>query len=299
MKLRSILCLLLAATFNIFIVKAQNNMVVLETDFGVKDGAVASMKGVITQVDNNIRIYDITHEVPAFNIWEAAFRLQQTINYWPKGTVFVVVVDPGVGSKRKAIVAQTNSGHFIVTPDNGTLTLVAEKIGIKAVREIDEKTNRLPGSENSYTFHGRDIFAYTAARLASNKITFEQVGRALPQQISAISYQKAIAESNTIKGSIPVLDVQYGNVWTNIDEPLLRQAGIKNYDPVMVQIFDKDRLVFSSSMLFVNTFSDVPEQELLCYLNSEMNFSIAINMGNFAERFKIGSGPSWKIVIKK
>jgi S-adenosylmethionine hydrolase len=299
MKLRLTICLLLAAIFNIFLLKAQNNMIVLETDFGLKDGAVASMKGVITQVDNNIRIYDITHEVPAFNIWEAAFRLQQTIGYWPKGTVFMVVVDPGVGSKRKAVVAQTNGGHFIVTPDNGTLTLVAEKMGIKAIREIDEKTNRLPGSEKSYTFHGRDIFAYTAARLASNKISFEQVGKVLPLQVSTINYQKAVAENSSIKGAIPVLDVQYGNVWTNIDETLLRQAGVKNYDPVMVQIFDKDRLVFSSSMLFVNTFSDVPEQELLCYLNSEMNFSIAINMGNFAERFKIGSGPDWKIIVKK
>jgi S-adenosylmethionine hydrolase len=121
---------------------AQNGILVLQTDFGVKDGAVAAMKGVAVQVDKKLQVFDLTHEIPAYNIWEAAFRLDQAAQYWPKGTVFVSVVDPGVGSERKSIVLQTRTGYFFVSPDNGTLTLIAEHMGIKAVREIDEKTNR-------------------------------------------------------------------------------------------------------------------------------------------------------------
>jgi len=165
--------LLIATTILSF---AQNNIVVFQTDYGLKDGAVAAMKGVAMGVSPDLKIFDLTHEIPAFNIWEAAYRLEQTVEYWPAGTVFVSVVDPGVGTSRKSVVLKTNSGHFIVTPDNGTLTLVAQSLGIAGLREIDEALNRRKGSEKSYTFHGRDVYAYTAARLAAGIITFEQVG---------------------------------------------------------------------------------------------------------------------------
>ena len=140
---------------------------VLQSDFGTKDAAVASMKGVAVGVSRDLDIYDLTHEVPTFNIWEASLRLAQAAEYWPKGTVFVSVVDPGVGTARKSVVLKTKSGHFFVSPDNGSLTAVAELLGIEAVREIDEAVNRLANSEKSYTFHGRDVYAYTGARLAA------------------------------------------------------------------------------------------------------------------------------------
>src|SRR6201985_1747364 len=108
---------------------AQNGMVVYQSDFGLKDGAVSEMKGVAMGVSPDLKLYDLTHEIPAYNIWEAAYRLQQTVPYWPEGTVFVSVVDPGVGTSRKSVVLKTNSGQFIVTPDNGTLTLIAETLG--------------------------------------------------------------------------------------------------------------------------------------------------------------------------
>ncbi len=278
---------------------AQNGIVVLQTDFGVKDGAVSAMKGVTMQVDKKLRVFDLTHEIPAYNIWEAAFRLDQAAKYWPKGTVFVSVVDPGVGSERKSVVLQTKSGYFFVSPDNGSLTLIAEHMGIKAVREIDEKINRLPGSENSYTFHGRDIFAYTAAGLASGKINFEGVGKLLPAKITAINYQKPAIESGIIKGTITVLDVQYGNVWSNIDESLIKKAGIKINDTVSIKIYNKDSLVYSGSMPYVNTFTGVAEGNNLCYLNSMLQFSVAVNMGNFAAQNKISSGPEWRMEINK
>ncbi len=154
----------------------ERNILVFQSDFGLKDGAVAAMKGVSTSVSKDLQIYDLTHEITAYNISEAAYWLNQSASYWPTGTVFVSIVDPGVGSKRKSIVMRTKTGHYFVTPDNGTLTLVAESMGIDGVREIDETVNRLKGSAESYTFHGRDVYAYTGARLASGTITFEEVG---------------------------------------------------------------------------------------------------------------------------
>lgn len=277
----------------------QNNIVVFQTDFGLKDGAVAAMKGVAMQVDEELKLYDITHEIPAYNIWEAAYRLDQTAKYWPSGTVFVSVVDPGVGSERKAVVLQTNSGYYFVSPDNGTLTLVAKQMGIRAVREIDTKTNRLPGSDASYTFHGRDIFAYTAARLASGKISFDQVGKLMPPAVIMLPFQEPVFENNTIKGTISLLDIQYGNVWTNIDEGLLQQAKIKINDMITVYIYHNDSLVYSGNMSYVNTFNAVAEGSNLCYLNSMLQFSIAMNMGNFAAKHNIASGPDWKVKISR
>ena len=278
---------------------AQIGVVVFQTDFGVKDGAVSAMKGVSMQVSPALKLYDLTHEIPAYNIWEAAYRLEQTARYWPAGTVFVSVVDPGVGSSRKSVILKTKTGHYFVTPDNGTLTLIAKSLGIEAVREIDEKVNRLPGSGESYTFHGRDVYAYTGARLAAKKITYAQVGPVLPNKVITIDFQQPVIENGVIKGNIPILDVQYGNVWTNISEQLIKQAGIKYGDKVQVTIFEKGVKKYSGSLLFVTTFSAVPEGTALCYLNSLLNFSVAVNMGDFAKQYGVASGPEWSIEVRK
>lgn len=123
-----------------------NHFLVLQTDFGLKDGAVSAMHGVAHMVAPHVIVSDLTHEIPPYDIWAASYRLYQTIKYWSKGTTFVSVVDPGVGSKRKSIAAKTKSGHFIITPDNGSLTHVATYMGLEEVREIDEQKNRLPYS---------------------------------------------------------------------------------------------------------------------------------------------------------
>jgi S-adenosylmethionine hydrolase len=288
-------CLLTACTFK----KKQPGIVVIQTDFGVKDGAVAAMRGVGYGVSTDLIIADLTHEIPVFNIWEAAYRLDQVINFWPVNTVFVSVVDPGVGTERKSIVVKTKKGHYIVTPDNGTLTLVAESEGIEAIRQIDEKVNRREGSSASYTFHGRDVYMYTAARLASGKISFEEVGPALTEPIQSISYQRAALNNGWIKGNIPILDVQYGNVWTNIPDSLIKNADFKTGDSLAVQISFKDSVVYSDKVPFVNTFGSVAEGKPLCYMNSLMNFSLAINTGNFAAAHRIGTGPDWSIMLKR
>lgn len=277
---------------------AQHKNIVFQTDFGLKDGAVAAMKGVAIATDSSLRLFDLTHEIPAYNIWEAAYRLEQTIPYWPAGTVFVSVVDPGVGTNRQSVVLKTNSGHFIVTPDNGTLTLVAETQGIEAIRRIDETINRRKGSENSYTFHGRDVYAYTAARLASGLIRFEEVGPVLPAAVVKIPYQKAVIENEIIKGSIPVLDIQYGNIWTNIPATMLKQMEINSGDELQVSIYEDSTLKYQGLLKLVATFGDVPDGKPLAYFNSLMNLSFAINMGNFSETHRISSGNKWKVAIK-
>lgn len=277
---------------------AQSSLV-LQTDFGLKDGAVASMKGVAIGVEPALRIFDLTHEIPPYNIWEASYRLHQTAPYWPAGTVFVSVVDPGVGTARKSVVLQTRSGHFFVSPDNGTLTLVAEHLGIAGVREIDERRNRLPGSQKSYTFHGRDVYAFTGARLAAGAITFEQVGPALPARVTALPYQKPGIENGAVVGTIPILDVQFGNVWTNIDEQTWAQLGVQKGDSCVVKIAKSGRTIFEGKMPFVNSFGDVEIGKTLLYQNSQLHVSMAINQGSFAEKFGIASGPKWRVEVRK
>lgn len=276
-----------------------SHALVLQTDFGLKDGAVSAMKGVANGVDPKIRIFDVTHEIPAYNIWEASYRLMQTAPYWPAGTVFVSVVDPGVGTERKSVVAKTKTGHYFVTPDNGTLTLIAETLGIRQVREIDEKVNRLAGSNESYTFFGRDVYAYTGARLAAGAISFEQVGPVLHQDIVRIPYQKAAIVGNSAFGTIPILDIQYGNVWTNIDKKMIKELGIKVNDKVKVEIRHEGSLVYSGEIPFVNTFGDVPEGQPLAYFNSLMELSFAINMDSFSGIHKVYSGPEWSVKVEK
>lgn len=291
--------------FSIFFSTVLNSMslaqsaLVFQTDFGLKDGAVASMKGVAFGVSPNLKMFDLTHEIPAYNIWEAALRLQETVRYWPAGTVFVSVVDPGVGTERKSVVLQTKSGHYFVTPDNGTLTFVAEELGVAALRQIDENVNRLPGSQDSYTFHGRDIYAYTGARLAAGVIMFEQTGPLLEPRVVAIPHQKAKIENGAALGTIPILDVQYGNIWTNIDQTTFQKLDIALNTPCVVQISRDGQVVFNGKMPYVRTFGDVPVGQPLLYLNSELYVALAINQESFAHVHKIGSGPQWHIKIEK
>lgn len=271
----------------------------IQTDFGRKDNAVASMYGVALTVDKDLKVYDLTHEIPAYNIWEAALRLDQTARYWPEGTVFVSVVDPGVGTDRKSVVMKTKNNYYFVTPDNGTLTFVAESLGVEEVREIDEAKNRLTNSQESYTFHGRDVYVYTGAKLASKQITFEEVGQSLGTNITKIEYQKAKYENGVFYANIPVLDIQYGNVWSSLPRKLMLDNGINIGDTLNVKIYNYSELVWTGDVKLVNTFGDVPENENMAYFNSELNFSVAVNMGNFSERYKVYSGPNWSMEITK
>jgi len=272
---------------------------VFQTDFGLKDGAVACMKGVAFGVNPNLKMFDVTHEIPAYNIWEAAYQLKQTAPYWPPATVFVSVVDPGVGTERNSVVLKTKTGQYFVTPDNGTLTFIAEDLGVDELRQIDEKVNRLAGSEKSYTFHGRDVYAYTGARLASGVISFQQVGPRLEPKVVSISYEKARFEPGAVWGNIPILDAQYGNIWTNIDEMIFKKLGVEYGTIVSVQIKNEKRVIYTGKMPFARAFGDVSVGQPLLYINSLLNVSFAINQDSFAKIHQISSGPSWQVKIEK
>jgi S-adenosylmethionine hydrolase len=257
------------------------------------------MKGVAMGVSSDLKIFDLTHEIPAYNIWEAAYRLEQTAQYWPAGTVFVSVVDPGVGSERKSIVLKTNSGHYFVGPDNGQFTLIAQSLGIAEIHEIDENLNRRIGSDASYTFHGRDVYAYTGARLAAGIINLNKVGKKLKPEVVTIDFQKPVYENGIIKGNIPILDIQYGNVWTNIDGDTFKKLNLQYGDTLHVEIRKGDQKIYEGDMPYETTFSAVETGQPLCYLNSLLNVSFALNQGSFSEVNKVFSGPEWNVVIKK
>jgi len=290
----TIAILILAAQLSI----AQNKIIVYQSDFGLKDGAVSEMKGVAMGVSPDLKLFDLTHEIPDYNIWEASYRLYQSVPYWPAGTVIVSVVDPGVGTSRKSVVVKLKTGQFIVTPDNGTLTLVAESLGIAELREIDEKVNRRNGSQNSFTFHGRDVYSYTAARLAAGIITYEQVGPKLPLKIVSIPYQKPVLTSNVLKGDIPILDVQYGNVWTNIDAGLFNKLSPAFGDILQVTIFHNHKQVYLGNMPYCQTFAVVAVGKPLAYMNSLMQLSFALNQGSFAKVNHVSSGNEWSVEVR-
>lgn len=273
---------------------------VIMSDFGLADGAVSAMYGVAYSVCEALNISDLTHEIPQYNVWEASYRLIQTVGYWPRGTVFVSVVDPGVGSTRRSIAAETVNGQYIITPDNGTLTHVKHICGIAAAREIDERINRLPGSGESYTFHGRDIYAYTGARLAAGVIDFSGIGPSVDvSSVVELPMPEPEMENGCIRGDIDVLDVRFGSLWTNISRETFLTLGVKHGERVDIMIQNASRLVYQNSLVYARSFADAFIGEPLVYVNSLDRIAVAINQGDFARAYNIGTGAPWTIAIQK
>lgn len=276
------------------------NYLVLQTDFGLVDGAVSAMYGVAYTVNPNITIENLTHDIPPYDIWVASYRLYQTVKYWPVGTVFVSVVDPGVGSERKSVVAKTKSGHYIITPDNGSLTHIAHYDGLEEVRLIDEIKSRLPHSEESHTFHGRDIYAYNGARLASKEITFEELGHVIDaSSIEALEITDSTLEGSIMKGSIDVLDVRFGSLWTSIPSTFMKELDVSHGNHLQVTIFHQNKKVYQNIMKFAKSFADVNIGEPLVYVNSLVNLGVAVNEDSFSDLYNIGTGDDWKIEIRQ
>ncbi|MCB5236988.1 S-adenosyl-l-methionine hydroxide adenosyltransferase family protein [Niallia alba] len=270
---------------------------VLQSDFGISDGAVSAMYGVAHSVDPKINIFDLTHDIPPFNIWEASYRLLQTVSYWPAGTVFVSVVDPGVGSSRRSIVARTENNHYIITPDNGTLSHLKEEIA--EVRLLEEEKNRLPNSGESYTFHGRDIYAYTGARLASECIQFNEVGPLVSlDTVVQLPLQEAYIEGAHLHGIIEIHDIRFGNLWTNIRRSFVNKFNIHYGDFVEITICREEEVLFKEKVIFGRSFADSKVGEPICYINSLNNLGIAINQKSMAANYKIGTGVDWKVQIR-
>ena len=277
-----------------------NKLLVFQTDFGLGDGAIGAMEGVAFCVDIDLNIRHLTHNIPPYNIFDASYRLNQAISYWPEGTVFVSVVDPGVGSDRRSVVARTKTNQYIVTPDNGTLTHIDKFVGITEVREIEERTNRLKNSEHSYTFHGRDVYAYTGARLASETISFEEVGPVVDlDEIVRLELYGCHRIENGVMGQVDILDVRFGSLWTSIPYEEFINCGFSFGDDVRVEIFHNDVKVYSNMINYGKSFADVEINEPLIYMNSSNHMAVAINQGSFARAYSIGVGTGWTITMTK
>jgi S-adenosylmethionine hydrolase len=275
---------------------------VLSSDFGTTERFVASMKGVALGVDPNLQIHDLTHHIEPFNVWQASYMLAGTIDYWPKGTVFVSVVDPGVGTERKSVVVRTGTGHYVVTPDNGSLTLVADKQGVVEIRQIDETINRRRGSEESHTFHGRDVYAYTGARLAAGVIRFEEVGPILEPKIERLPYQQPKKlDDGGVVGSVTHIETPFGNVVTNIPRSLVDAMGLSPDDDAMilVAISHGGKAVFQMKIPYVRSFGYVDQGTPLLYSDSLQTIGLAVNGGNFAEQYMVRAGADWTIRLGK
>ncbi|MGI6740659.1 MAG: SAM hydrolase/SAM-dependent halogenase family protein [Brevefilum sp.] len=277
-------------------------ILVFQSDFTYKEGAVCAMYGVVKSVDRKLEIIDGTHELPQFDTWSASYRLYQVMSFWPKGTIFVSIVDPGVGTKRRASVAHTVDGYYVVSPDNGSLTHIKYGVGIREIREIDETINRLKGknTEGVSVFHGRDLFSYCAARLASGIITFEEVGPKydVSEVIAHTMHEPVIGEGSAM-GMIEINDPNFGNIWTNFPLDKFQQAGF-NFDQwLQVTIRHEGQVVFSQRVLFVRTFGDAETGEPILYNNELMRVGLAVNRGSFSEMYKIGHGPAWQIEVTK
>ncbi|MGO4937816.1 SAM hydrolase/SAM-dependent halogenase family protein [Fundicoccus sp. Sow4_H7] len=258
------------------------------------------MYGVAYMVAPELTVKDLTHEIPPYDITAASYRLWQTIAYWPEGTVFVSVVDPGVGSSRRSIAVKTKSGHFIVTPDNGSLTHIEKFIGLESIRIINEETNRLPHSEESHTFHGRDVYVYNGAMIAKELSYYDQLALASDNdETTKLEIIDPTFDGVAIHGVIDILDIRFGSLWTNIPSSLLKEAGIQTGDTILVTIHHQDMKQYQNQMLFGHSFADVKIGETVGYVNSLIRLGIAINQQSFSDTYKIGTGNDWKITIKK
>ena len=278
----------------------QNNLLVLQSDFGLVDGAVSAMVGVALEESPTLKIHHLTHDITPYNIFEGSYRLFQTVNYWPEGTTFVSVVDPGVGSKRKSVVAKTVQNQYIVTPNNGTLSFIKKHVGIVAIREISEVENRRKNTEHSYTFHGRDVYAYTGAKLASGHITFEEVGPELDtEDIMEIPVVETTIGNDFVSGAIDILDVRFGSLWTSIRREEFYTLSPEFGDRFEVTIYNNDMLVYQNQVTYGKSFADVRIGQPILYINSLYRVGLAINQGSFAKAYNVGVGAQWSIEIKR
>ncbi len=275
-------------------------MLVFQTDFTYKEGAVAAMYGVVKSVDCDIEIITATHEIPQYDTWSASYRLYQYIDFWPKGTIFVSVVDPGVGTSRKACVAKTRNGYYIVTPDNGSLTHVDKYFGIECVREIDESINRLHREDNGAVsiFHGRDLFGYCAARLASGIISYEEVG---PEYDVAEIKRHPIAEptvyQDRIEGMFEINDPNFGNLWTNITLMDFLAFGFKSGDLIHTVIYRNDEVVFDRCIPYFDSFGKAPDKSVMIYNNEINKMGLAEVVGNLTKDYDLGYGSEYRVVF--
>lgn len=253
--------------------------IVLMTDFGTANDAVAICKAVIVGIAPDARIMDITHQVTPFQIEEGARFLFDVTPYYPAGTVFLVVVDPGVGTSRKAVIVKSRKGQFFVLPDNGLVTPVLDRDGLATAREITNQAWMIEAPISS-TFHGRDIFSPAAAHLASGW-DFNLVGPEVPQLVR-LTPKVSLTTEKGIEGDIIGLDDPYGSLITDIPGDEFKKLGYNLGDKLRIEINKKP-----VALPYVKTFMDVPVGDSLLYIDSRGRVGIANNEGNYSKKFDV------------
>ncbi len=251
------------------------------TDFDLRDESVGVCKAVMAAIAPRARIIDITHQVQPYSVTQAARLLADAAPYFPKDAVFVVVVDPGVGSARKPIIARSKTGQYFVLPDNGLLTLVQDRDGIAAAREIANPGWTLAAS-HSITFHGRDVFSPAAAHLARGD-DWTKAGPELDvSKLTRLGLRPASVDEQGLHGQVIGMDGPYGNIVLNVPEQSFARLGYALGDMVPVML-DSRRL----KLPFVRTFSDVPPGMPLLYIDSRKRLSLGVNLGNFEQAYRV------------
>ena len=249
--------------------------IVFMTDFGTANDAVAICKAVIAGIAPDARVMDITHQVTPFQIEEGARFLAGVTPYYPAGTVFLVVVDPGVGTSRKAVIVKSRKGQYFVLPDNGLITPVIERDGLDSAREITN-TAWMLAPQVSSTFHGRDIFSPAAAHLAEGW-DFALAGPVVTGLVQ-LNPKAATVSDKGIAGDIIGLDDPYGSLITDISGDDFKKLGYALGDKIIVQL-DKKPFIFP----YTKTFMDVPVGDPLLYIDSRGRVGLALNQRNFAQ----------------
>ncbi len=276
--------------------------VVMQSDFGIDNSLAASMHGVCRKVDPTLDVCDITHLIKPFDIVAASRCLYSCMSCWPTGTVFVSVVDPGVGTSRKACIAKTKDGYYISTPDNGILTMIELFYGLESVREIDEATNRYQETEFVNVFHGRDLFAYCAAKLAAGTISFEEVGPEYPlsevvrYEIPPYETGEGYAKGVLTGGS---KNEDFGIVALSIPNADFHATGIAFGDYVKITIACDDVVAFDEKVLYGASFGAVPMGEPVLHDETANYLGLALNMANFAEKYNIEADKAYTVEIIK
>jgi len=259
------------------------------TDFGTANDAVAICKAVIAKISPEARIMDVTHQVTPYQIEEASRFLFGVTPYYPPGTVFLVVVDPGVGTSRKAVIVKTKKGQFFVLPDNGLVTAVVERDGLEGAREITNR-NWMIEAPVSSTFHGRDIFSPAAAHLAEGW-DYTIAGPEVPQLVR-LTARAATNDDKGISGEVVGLDDPFGSLITDVAKEDFEKLGYALGDKVALEINQK-----RVAIPYARTFMDVPVGESLLYIDSRDRVAIAVNQGNYSKKY--GVEPSATVFISK
>jgi S-adenosylmethionine hydrolase len=255
--------------------------IVFMTDFGVVDDSVALCRGVMYGIMPDVRIVDLTHQVTPFSILDGARFLYGATPYYPAGTVFVVVIDPGVGSTRKAIVARSKRGQYFVLPDNGLLTLIGQRDGIESAREITNPEWMI-GTKLSSTFHGRDIFSPVGAHVARGD-DWTKVGPEMAvKDLVHLELKAATLDDRGMSATVIATDGPFGNLVTNVDAEDFLKLGYQRGQEVPVTVGGKEMKV-----KFVKTFSDVPVGQPLLYIDSRGHLGLAVNQSSFAATYAV------------